>query len=346
MSSEDSNGSQRLGFVSAQHVARQAGVSRSAVSRTFTPGASVSPSTREKVMRAAEELGYQVNDLARGLLANQSRLVGLVVTRPEIGFRAHLVAAVTKHLILRGSVPILINTGQTEEELMAAQKTLLGHRAEATIILSGSPPSSFVDLARRNRQPLVVLGRSEPGADHVWIDNEAAARRAAQLFVSKGMTRLGLAGSRSRTPSLLERENAFRDEAMRLGAQVYTEQGGDSDYEGGLQAGRALLGGGWSMDAIFCVNDLIAFGVMDVARREAGLDIPRDLAVIGFDDVPEAGWLAYGLTTFRQDPDAMARRAVMLLDMRQSDPERPAARETLAPELVVRTSFQPGFEKQ
>ena len=80
-------------FVSARQVAELAGVSRSAVSRTFTPGASVATETREKVLRAAAELGYQVNDLARGLLANRSRLVGLVVTKPEVGFRAHLVAA-------------------------------------------------------------------------------------------------------------------------------------------------------------------------------------------------------------------------------------------------------------
>lgn len=123
---------ERMRFVSAEQVAQLAGVSRSAVSRTFTPGASVAPTTREKVLRAARELGYHVNDLARGVLANQSRLVGIVATRPEVGFRAHLAAALAKALIKRGSIPILINTGQTEEELLAAQKMLIGHRAEAT----------------------------------------------------------------------------------------------------------------------------------------------------------------------------------------------------------------------
>ncbi|MBY5402882.1 LacI family DNA-binding transcriptional regulator [Rhizobium leguminosarum] len=133
---------ERMRFVSAEQVAQLAGVSRSAVSRTFTPGASVAPATREKVLQAAQELGYHVNDLARGVLANQSRLVGIVATRPEVGFRAHLpevgfcahlAAALAKCLIRRGSVPILINTGQTEDELLAAQKMLIGHRAEATV---------------------------------------------------------------------------------------------------------------------------------------------------------------------------------------------------------------------
>ncbi|WP_421916034.1 LacI family DNA-binding transcriptional regulator [Mesorhizobium sp.] len=330
----------KMRSVSAQHVARQAGVSRSAVSRAFTPGASVATETREKIMRAAEALGYQVNDLARGLLANQSRLVGLVVTKPEVGFRAHLAAALTKALIHRGNVPVIINTGQTEQELIAAQKTLLGHRAEATIILSGSPPSSFFELARRNGQPLVVIGRSEPEADHIQTDGGEAAKLAAALFVAGGMTRLGLAGSLSGTPNITEREDAFCAEAKRLGADVAVSRGNDTDYAGGLQAGRDLLDRRERPRAIFCVNDLIAFGVMDHARQ-LGLAIPGDLAVIGFDDVPEASWLAYQLTTFRQDPESMAARAVALLDLRQREPNLAPVRERISVPLVVRASFVP-----
>lgn len=326
------------GFVSALQVAQRAGVSRSAVSRTFTPGASVSPETREKVMRAAEELGYQVNDLARGLLANASRLVGLVVTKPEVGFRAHLMAALSRALIRRGNVPIIIDTGQTEPELDAARKALFGYRAEATIVLSGSPPSSFVDLARCNGQPLIVIGRSESDCDHVRIDNKAAVREAAARFVGSGFRRLGLAGSKSGTPSIVEREDAFLAEAARLGADVVFERGGDSDYAGGREAARLLLNRPDRPQAIFCVNDLIAFGVMDIARHELGLSVPRDLSVIGFDDVPEAAWDTYGLTTFRQDPEAMAARAMELLDRRQGDASLAPTVVKIAAPLVLRRS--------
>ncbi|HVJ40919.1 MAG TPA: LacI family DNA-binding transcriptional regulator [Dongiaceae bacterium] len=341
MPKDDPSHQDITGFVSAQHVARRAGVSRSAVSRAFTPGASIAPVTRERVMRAAEELGYQVNDLARGLLSNQSRLVGLVVTKPEVGFRAHLTAALAKALILRGSVPILINTGQTEQELLAAQRTLFGHRAEATIIVSGSPPSSFVDLARRNGQPLVVLGRSEPEADHVRIGNAEAARQAATLFVARGMTELGLVGSRSTTPSIVEREAAFQMQAVALGARVVRVQGGDSDYAGGLEAAAQLFAARHRPQAVFCVNDLIAFAVMDYARQLLGWAVPGDLSIIGFDDVPEAGWLAYDLTTFRQDPELMAAETMRVLDRRQAEPDQPPIRQHLMPPLVVRRSFAP-----
>ena len=143
---------ERSRFVSAQEVADRAGVSRSAVSRAFTPGASVGEETRRKVMQAAEELGYQVNDLARGLLASKSRLVGIVATRPEVGFRAHLAAALVRRLIRRGSVPVMIDTGSNEAEMSAAQRTLFGHRAEATIILSGSA-AGFVRRSGTAQRP-------------------------------------------------------------------------------------------------------------------------------------------------------------------------------------------------
>ena len=327
------------GFVSAQQVAQLAGVSRSAVSRAFTPGASIAADTREKIVKAADQLGYHVNDLARGLLANRSRLVGLVVTKPELGFRAHLVAALSRALIRRGNIPFLINTGSSDAELAAARAALFGYRAEATIILSGSPPRSFVELARRNGQPLVMLGRSEPGCDHVHIDNIGAAKKAAALFVDRGFFRLGLAGSQSGTPSIVERERAFVAEAERLGAIVSVARGADSDYEGGQQAASKLLGAARRPQAIFCVNDLIAFGMLDAARSRFGLNVPEHLSVIGFDDVPEAAWAAYRLTTFRQDPDEMAENAIAQLDRRLGKPTSPPSIVTLEPELILRHSL-------
>ncbi|MBS7699715.1 MULTISPECIES: LacI family DNA-binding transcriptional regulator [unclassified Chelatococcus] len=325
-------------FVSAQQVAELAGVSRSAVSRAFTPGASIATETREKVMRAAEELGYQVNDLARSLLAHRSRLVGLVVTKPELGFRAHLVAALTRALIRRGNVPFIINTGSSEPEMRAAQTALFGYRAEATVILSGSPPTSFVELARQNGQPLIMIGRSEPDCDRIQIDNASAAREAAQLFAAQGLRRLALAGSASGTPSIVEREQAFVSEARRLGADVIVVQGRDSDYAGGQEAAARLFGNGRPPEAVFCVNDLIAFGLIDTARSDHALIAPRDFQVVGFDDIPEAAWNAYRLSTFRQDPDEIAGCAITLLDRRLATPSALPSTTRLKAAFVQRSS--------
>ncbi|KAF7599373.1 MAG: transcriptional regulator [Candidatus Dactylopiibacterium carminicum] len=300
-------------YASAAEVARLAGVSRSAVSRAFTPGASISETTRKRVMQAAQALGYQVNDLARALLNQHSRLVGLVVTDPAAGFRAHLVAALTQALVRRGSVPVVINTGRTEAEMLAAHQALAGYRAEATVLLSGSPPASFLDLARRTGQKLVVVGRSEPGAAHVLTDNQAAAREAAQHFIGLGCLRLGLAGSASGTPNIVEREQAFLAHAHALGAEVWLARGADADYAGGQRAAQALLAQCPALQGVFCVNDLIACGLMDELRMQ-GLRVPQDVAVIGFDDIPEAAWASYRLTTFRQDPALLAAEIVRLLD--------------------------------
>nr|WP_188823039.1 LacI family DNA-binding transcriptional regulator [Brucella endophytica] len=329
---------EQRGFVSAQQVAERAGVSRSAVSRAFTPGASIAAETREKVMRAAAELGYQVNDLARGLLANRSRLVGLVATKPELGFRAHLVTTLTRGLIRRGNVPLLINTGSSGEEVRAAEMALFGYRAEATIILSGSPPASFAELARQNGQPLVMIGRSEPDCDHVRIDNAGAAKKAAALFVARGARWLGLAGSASGTPSIVERQRAFVDEARRLGAEVTVATGEDSDYTGGQEAAKTLFNRPDRPQAVFCVNDLIAFGLIDTARRHFALRVPEDVSVIGFDDIPEAAWDAYRLSTFRQDPAEIATRAIEHLDRRLADPHAPPSTAHLEAVFIERHS--------
>jgi DNA-binding LacI/PurR family transcriptional regulator len=122
---------------------------------------------------------------------------------------------------------------------------------------------------------------------------------------------------------------------------VATARGRDSDYNGGLDAARKLFSASEMPDALFCANDQIAFGVMDFVRNRMGRKIPEDIAVIGFDDVPEAAWLSYGLTTFRQDPETMAARAVELLERRLQNHDAPPAHERVIPQLVVRESFVP-----
>lgn len=323
-------------YASAAEVARRAGVSRSAVSRAFTPGASIAAGTRARVLQAAQELGYHANDLARDLLNHRSRLVGIVVTRPEVGIRAHLVAALTHALLKRGNIPVVINTGHTEADILAAHRALLGYRAEATVVLSGSPPASLVETARRHGQTLVVVGRSEQASAHLRIDNAAAALEAARRFVAAGRLRLGLLGSASATPNIVERENAFIAAAHELGARVTIARGADSDYQGGRLAGGELLAREPGLQAAFCVNDLLAFGLIDQIRLTTRLSIPRDVAVIGFDDIPEAAWGAYRLSTFRQDPLLIARAIVDLLDAPASA-QPPSV--SIAPSLILRDTL-------
>ena len=328
-------------FISAHEVALEAGVSRSAVSRTFTPGASVSPATREKVLKAAEKLGYQVNDLARGLLANRSRIVGMIAADPDSPFRSRQIAALSRRLAARGSVPVLIPTGQHGENLSAAHETLLRYRAEATVVLSGMPSSSFVELAQRNGQTLILVGRTEEGADHIHINNRLAAETAVEIFAARGMKKLGLITSNVGTPNLVEREEPFAAKRKTLGLGVSVQRGELTGYDGGYGAASLMLGERERVEGIFCVNDLMAFGMMDCARDVFNLSIPDDVSVIGFDNVAEARWGAYRLTTFDQNAERLSAEIIRLLDERQTAPNAPPQTIMLELPLILRSSVRP-----
>jgi DNA-binding LacI/PurR family transcriptional regulator len=333
------NGGRR--FVSSQDVAERAGVSRSAVSRAVTPGASIAPATLARVQEAADALGYQVNDLARGLLSDHSRLVGLVTSDPETPFRAEMIRALSRGLIQRGNVPTIISVGASAEEVAKASRQLLRYRAEATIFLSGSPPASLIEMTRRNRQPLILINRAETEIDVVRCDNRAGAREAFRLLRRSGASRIAMVNTVHPSPSFAAREAAFVRIAKAEGMTVILGRGQRSDYEGGREAARQLLANGQPPDAVFCGSDLMAFGAIDHFRA-SGLSIPADVSVVGFDDVSIAGWGAYNLTTLRQDPARITKEVIAILDRRSADPDLPPISVTFPVDLVMRGTVK-GF---
>ena len=335
----DSRANNQGRFVSAQAVAERAGVSRSAVSRAFTPGASIAPATLVRVHEAAAALGYQVNDLARGLLANRSRVVGLVASDANSPFRAQMIAALSQALIKRGNLPAIINIGATAEDVANASRQLLRYRAEATVFLSGSPKASLVELTRRNGQTLILINRAESGLDSVHCDDMDGAQQAFEVLCMTGASRFAVISNASASPSLSARERAFARFAAASGFTTRVVRGGHSDYDGGQQAAGRSLARGQVPDAIFCVNDLMAFGALDHLRG-AGLRVPDDVSVIGFDDVPSAAWSAYRLTTLRQDPERIAREVVSILDRRLADPDSPPLSVYFPVELVIRETVK------
>ncbi|MBS1302957.1 LacI family DNA-binding transcriptional regulator [Loktanella sp. SALINAS62] len=290
------------GAVSARDVAEAAGVSRTAVSRTFTPGASVAPATRAKVMAAAELLGYQVNNLARGLTRAESGLVALIVAELETPYRALLVSALTSKLQAAGKVAMIINTDRSDASVDAALRQAIGYRTDAAIVLSGMPDRALAELCQRNGLRLVLINRDEelPGAVRIRLDDEQAGATAARTLLRVGCKRPALVMSASATVSLAARARGFLDALSGEGIDPMVAIDGPTHYKTGLALGTDILSRADRPDGVFCVTDLIAFGVIDAARQRFGLRVPEDLSVIGFDDVPQASWEAYNLTTFRQ----------------------------------------------
>jgi DNA-binding LacI/PurR family transcriptional regulator len=303
-------------FVSAQQVAELAGVSRSAVSRTFTDGASVSQPTRKKVLEAAERLGYHVNHLARSLIHENSGIVCLIGADINTPYHARLLDAITRRLQAINRIAMVINTSGETASVEAALRQTLHYRASATVVLSGTPPASLINTCVNSGQHVILINRDDQldGPEHIAVDNAEAAREAFHMLHRAGCRRIAVVSSQAGTPSLLARERTFGQAAGEAGLAVSITRAGPTDYAAGFEAGRLLLSGSGRPEAAFCVTDLLACGFMDAARVEFGMDVPGELCVVGFDDIEQAGWASYQLTTFRQPIEQIADHITRQLD--------------------------------
>jgi DNA-binding LacI/PurR family transcriptional regulator len=303
-------------FVSAKEVADRAGVSRSAVSRTFTPGASVSEETRRRVTEAADALGYHVNHLARGLMRDESGIVCLIVSELDTPYRASLLRALTRQLQAASKIAMLINTERSDDRVDQALRQAISYRADASIILSGMPDRSITDLCFKSGQRLVLINRNEhrDGALMINLQDREAARRGFIALLRGGCRSFAFANSEAMTPSLMAREEAFVAAGREHGYDVTVERFGSTSYQSGVVLAQRLLTREKRPDAIFCVNDLVACGMMDAARHQFNLEVPSELCVIGFDDIEQASWASYNLTTFSQPIDRIANEAVRWLN--------------------------------
>ncbi|WP_347265901.1 LacI family DNA-binding transcriptional regulator [Paracoccus sp. (in: a-proteobacteria)] len=324
--------------VSARDVASLAGVSRASVSRCFTPGASISAATRARVLAAAETLGYQVNRLASGLIRNETGLVALIAAEIATPYRAAMIAALTRQLQAAGKLGVLIDSERAEDSVSRALRQAIAYRADAAIILSGMPAAALAETCARNGMRLVLINRDEdrPGSLRIRLDDALAGRQACAQLLAAGCRRLALASSAAATASLVAREDGFCAAARAAGIDLLEVRRGATGYETGLDLGMLLLARPDRPDGIFCTTDLLACGVLDVARWRLGIPVPEALSVIGHDDIAQAGWEGYALATFAQPVEEMARAAVDWL----CAPAGPAAERRLAARLVPRASLR------
>ena len=301
---------------SAAEVARLAGVSRSAVSRTFTPGASVSEDTRQRVLEAAKTLNYHVNHLARGLSNERSRPVCLLGANLNAPYQARLLDALTQKLQQAGRAVMVINTSGTEADADAALRQTLNYRASATIVLSGTPQASLVETCVNSGQHVILVNRAGQfaGADHISLDYSSTMYDALYMLKQAGCQRLAVVSSTIQSPSLLGREKLFLAAAQEANIECTVYRAGPTSYQTGIDTARQILASRNRPDGVFCVTDLIACGFMDAARQEFQLSIPEDICVIGFDNIEQAGWLSYQLTTFGQPLEDMTNAIVERLE--------------------------------
>ncbi len=331
-------------WVTAADVARAAGVSRSAVSRTFTTGASVSPATRDKVQRAAKALGYQVNILARSMNQSQSNLVGVVVKGFDDPFLQSLLGPITHHLALRSLAPLLMDASEPAK-LANSLRHLLQYRVAGVILTSGKPPIELAKQYLRLRIPVAMINRAPDlkGVDVVNSDHFEGGALAARKLLSGGARNLVFLDAPTATFSARRRGEGFTASLAPM-AQAgritwRTVQTGAATYATGFAAAQTLFADPKQRpDGIFCVNDVLACGLVDGTRQLPNLHVPQACQIVGFDDIPMAGLSAFSLTTVHQDVDALARSAVNCLTERMLNPGMPARTLQIPVKLVVRST--------
>jgi DNA-binding LacI/PurR family transcriptional regulator len=323
---------------SATEVAKLAGVSQSAVSRTFTPGASVSPAMRKKVIAAAKKLDYQPNAIARSLITRRTNIVGLVMGDFVNPFYTEVLAELSAQLQQRHRHALLF-TVPKNQSIDAVLPMILQYQVDAVVIAAATLTSATARECIQRGTPVILFNRVVPDtpAHVITVDNYGGGRTAADLLVRAGHRRFGYIAGHADTSTSVDRERGFYAGLGAHGIEDVTRFDGRYSYDGARDAGLALFAMKRRPDGIFCANDLMALGILDAARQR-GIKVPQDVSVIGFDDIPQAGWSSYSLTTLRQPVDVMVSSTVdLLLSLREISLPKPTTC-VIPPYLVVRGS--------
>ncbi len=329
-------------------VARLAGVTQPTVSRALRNLPGVSPGTRTRVLEAAHELSYVPSDMGRALSTQLNRRVAVVAPELDNPFYPQLVEPLRRELERFGMRTALL-TG--EERDPDGMRTLLDDLADGSYdgaVLTTTLRRSTLprDLTERGI-PHVLANRvlDVPESDAVTIDNAHGAALVADLVADLGHSRIGMVAGPVGTSTGRERANAVRERLRRRGVPLRREHVRRCafDHDAARTAAHELLRSPHPPTAVVCGNDVIALGVLSAAS-ELGLRVPVNLTVMGFDDIPMAGWPMVGLTTVRCDLGLLAAEVVELLMSAIQAPRAASRTLRLRPDLVLRqTHAAPGW---
>lgn len=327
--------------VTLKDVARVAGVSRSAVSRTFTPGASVSAGTRAKVEKAAQALGYAPNALASSLTTGRTKLIGLIVNNFHNPLILEVFDLFTRGLQERGLRPLVVNlSGATDPA--ESVRMLRQYSVDGVIVASSTLPAGFASAFGRAGIPVVhAFGRpsARPEVTVVGIDNRACGRMAAEALAARGYVRVGFLGGPQAATSTEDRAAGFLAAlGARGGIEVAVSYAADYSFDAGRDEMRRLLARG-PAEAYFCGDDLLAVGALS-AVLDAGLSVPGDIGLIGLNDMEMARWQNIALTTIRQPVEQIIEAAITLAVATIAEPGRPPETRLFPCRLIERGTLR------
>ncbi|MEM7723656.1 MAG: LacI family DNA-binding transcriptional regulator [Pseudomonadota bacterium] len=326
--------------ITSLDVARLAGVSQSAVSRVFTPGASVSDKMTKRVRSAAEELGYRPNILARSLITGRSRIIGLVVAYLDNAFYPDALEKLSAALQARGYHILVFLAGNSDEDVDRVVDELIDYQVDGIISASINLSGALTDRCRGAGIPVVLFNRGIEGSglSAVTSENVAGGAKVAEFLLAGGHRRIAHISGWMGSSTGVDRRNGFVAALDAAGASLHAEADGMYKREVAAEAARTMMTAPEPPDAIFVGNDHMALAVMDALRFEMGVSVPGDVSIIGYDDVPNAAWAAYDLTTVRQPVNRMVAATVDTLLFEIEDGAPPGAVTQIDGPLVVRGS--------
>lgn len=312
--------------LTSEDVARAAGVSVSAVSRAFTPGASVAPEKRAHILREALALGYRPNVMARAVATRRSNVVGLILFNETNRHHPGVLLALSKAFSTIG-VRVMLFLIEDMAEIGAVTDHILSYQLDGVIAAAAIPREHLEHLAAA-RVPLLFYNRpGEDGVASVSCDHHASGVLIARHVLATGARRFALIRSSAGSYVGTERLRGVEEQLARTGASVVADYHGDFDYQCGVAAVTDWAARGIDdYDAVIAANDMMAIGAKDALVHTLGKRVPQDVAVAGFDGVAASRWLSHGIASVDQPIEHMANAAAQMMALRIENDHLPAER--------------------
>lgn len=323
-------------------VARQAGVSVATVSRVLNSSGPVSPATRRRVESVAKDLEYVPHGGARSLITRRTTNLGVVLPDVHGEFFSELIRGMDRATQAAGYHLLLTGSHANGAELAAALRVMRG-RVDGLILMSPDIELTELDGVAPTGLPVVLINAGVTDGqrfDTLNVDNQGGAREAVKHLVSLGRTRVGLIGGTPSNHDARERQAGYREGLRESGLEPDPALEVLSDFSkaGGQRSALALMGLNPRPTAVFAANDSMAVGALS-AFREAGVRVPEDVALVGFDDIPIARYVTPPLSSVKVDLPRLGERAVELLLEALQDPSTHEPRhEVVEAKLVIRRS--------
>lgn len=328
--------------VTLKDVAEHAGVSRSAVSRTFTEGASVSPKMRRRVEKAAHKLGYSPNALASSLTTGRTKMIGLVSNNFHNPIFLEVFDLFTRALQDKGLRPLLVNLTD-ETDPANSVRMMRQYSADGVIVASSTLPPGFAKAFRDAGIPVVrSFGRpsSAPQVNVVGIDNVECGRMAARTLVARGYRQVGFLGGPEIATSTQDRLQGFIKELAKHPEIAVSYSFADAySFAAGRREMLRLLKEP-PAQAYFCGDDVLSIGALS-AIADNNLSVPGDVGIIGLNDMAMAAWENINLTTIRQPIQQIVSSSIELITGMLSDPARHPESRIFACEIIERGTLRP-----